>query len=256
MPRALVPAPVFRPDDLAPACEPEINYRASMRNWAEGDRPREKALARGLAVLSDAELLALIFGSGTVTKDGPISALGLGQALLRAYPSMHGLSRRDVRELVRVRGIGPAKAVQLCAAFEIGRRAEASRADRKETAITGPHDVAAFLGPRLRDLPREVFVLVMLSTAGKVIGEVELTTGGLAGTVVEPRLVFRRAMLENAASVIVAHNHPSGNPEPSPEDLRVTRQLVEAGKIVGIAVHDHVIIAGAGYTSLKDRGLM
>lgn len=258
MPRSLVPAPRFRPDDLAPACEPPINYRAPIRDWHEAERPREKALAKGLGTLSDAELLALIFGTGTVTKDGPISALGLGQAVMAVFKTMHGLAARDVRELLRVRGIGPAKAVQLAAAFEIGRRTEASRLEheRQRVKIGGPHDVAALLGARMRALEREVFVMVMLNTAGFVLGEVELTTGGLAGTVVEPRLVFRRAMLENAAAVIVAHNHPSGNPEPSPEDLRVTRQLVEAGKVVGIVVHDHVIVAGTGYTSLKDRGMM
>lgn len=254
MPRLLRPTPC--PEDLAPLCEPDINYRASIRNWDVADRPREKALARGLGALSDAELLALILGTGVVTKDGPVSALGLGQALLRTYPSMHRLSGRDVRELTRVRGIGPAKAVQLAAAFEIGRRAEISRAAQERSVVRGPEDVAARLGPRLRDLTQEVFVLVLLNTANAILGEVDLTIGGLAGTVVEPRLVFRRAMLEHAAAVIVAHNHPSGNPEPSPEDLRVTRQLVEAGQLMGIPVHDHVIIAGTTFTSLKSRGLM
>ena len=246
----------MRADPVAPACEPEINYHAPIRAWHEGDRPREKLLAKGAAALSDAELLALIFGSGTVTKAGPVSALGLGQALLRAYASLFGLAQRDLKELTRVTGIGPAKAVQLVAAFEIGRRVEAGRAGTARVQVTGPADVAAVYGPALRDLKQEVFKIVLLNTANVIVGDWDLTAGGLAASIVEPRAVFRRAILENAAAVIAVHNHPSGNPEPSKEDVRVTQQLVEAGRLMGVPLHDHLIIAGATYTSLAERGLM
>ena len=243
-------------DLLDPACEPDVNYHAPIRDWHEGDRPREKLLTRGAAALSDAELIALIFGSGTVTRRGPISTLGLGQALLRAYGSLHRLSQRDLRELTRVTGIGPAKAVQLVAAFEIGRRVEAGRAGSAHVQVTGPQDVAAAYGPLMRDLKQEVFKVVLLNTANIIVGDYDLSAGGLAASIVEPRAVFRKALLENAAGVICLHNHPSGNPEPSREDVRVTKQLVEAGKLMGIPVHDHLIIAGGTYTSLAERGLM
>ncbi len=141
------------------------------------------------------------------------------------------------------------------AAFEIGRRVESQRGGERVQVRT-PADVAAVYGPLMRDLKREVFKIVLLNTANYVIGDETVSEGGLAASIVEPRGVFRRAILENAAAVICLHNHPSGNPEPSREDIRVTRQLVEAGKLMGIPVHDHLIIAGNGYTSLAERGLM
>jgi DNA repair protein RadC len=242
-------------EPIRPA-EPDIRYHVPIREWAEDERPREKLMARGPAALSDAELIALIFGSGTVTKGGSLSAVQLGQALLRAYGSLGGLATRERQQLERVVGIGPAKAIQLLAAFEIGRRVEAQRGRAPRVQVTGPGDVAAAYGPRLRDLKREVFVVVFLNTANVITGDHTVSEGGLAASIVEPRAVFQRAVLENAAAVICLHNHPSGNPEPSREDVAVTRQLVEAGRLMGIPVHDHLIIAGAGYTSLAERGLM
>ena len=152
--------------------------------------------------------------------------------------------------------IGPAKAVQLLAAFEIGRRVEAQREGRTRVQVRTPEDVAALYGPHLRDLKQEVFKVVLLNTANVIIGDHTVSMGGLAASIVEPRAVFRKAMLEQAAAVICLHNHPSGNPEPSREDVRITRQLVEAGKLMGIPVHDHLIIAGTTFTSLAQRGLL
>jgi DNA repair protein RadC len=238
-----------------PAAEPEIVYNVPIREWNEKDRPREKLMRLGPSMLSDAELIGLIFGSGTRTREGPVSAVQLGQALMRAYRSLHDLSRRDLRELMRVAGVGPAKAVQLVAAFEIGRRIEA-RQEPVRVQVTSPVDVAKVFGPAMRDLKQEIFKIVLLNTANYIVGDYTVSEGGLAASIVEPRAVFRTAVLENAAAVICLHNHPSGNPEPSREDIRVTKQLVEAGKLMGIAVHDHLIIAGATYTSLAERGLM
>ncbi|WP_457653444.1 RadC family protein [Rhodocaloribacter sp.] len=240
---------------ITPAGEPEIRYHAPIHQWDEADRPREKLITRGPAALTDAELIALIFGTGTRTKDGPVSAVQLGRALLQAYPSLHNLSKREMKELTRVTGVGRAKAVKLIAAFEIGRRVESQRGGERVQVRT-PEDVAAVYGPLMRDLKREVFRIVLLNTANYIIGDETVSEGGLAASIVEPRGVFRRAILENAAAVICLHNHPSGNPEPSREDVRITRQLVEAGKLMGIPVHDHLIIAGNGYTSLAERGLM
>ncbi|MEL7362229.1 MAG: DNA repair protein RadC [Bacteroidota bacterium] len=235
--------------------EPPIAYHVPIREWSEDERPREKLMQRGAAALSDAELIGLIFGNGTRTKEGSLSAVQLGQALVRTYGSLGKLSRRDLRELKRVTGIGPAKAVQLMAAFEIGRRVEAEGPGER-VQVTGPADVARVYGPRLRDLPREVFVTVFLNTAGVIAGDATISEGGLAASIVEPRAVFRKAILENAAALVCLHNHPSGNPEPSREDVRVTKQLVEAGKLMGVPVHDHLIIAGRQWTSLAERGLM
>jgi DNA repair protein RadC len=213
-------------------------------------------LARGAAALSDAELIALLFGSGPRVAGRSISAVELAQTLLRAHPSLAALARLDAPHLARAaRGVGPAKAAQLAAAFELGRRVEAETpADRP--ALRTPADVAARYGPRLRDLKREVFVVVLLDTAGRVTGDFTVSEGGLAASIVEPRAVFQRAVLENAAAVVCLHNHPSGNPEPSREDISITRQLVEAGRLMGIPVHDHVIIAGRGFTSMSERGLL
>ncbi len=234
---------------------PAIQYRVPINQWHVADRPREKLLQKGATALSDAELIALIFGTGTRTKAGPLSAVELGRALLRTYSSMHRLSLRDVKELMQVTGIGPAKAVQLIAAFEIGRRAEAQRSGER-VQVNSPADVAKVFAPSMRDLPREVFKVVLLNTANVIMGDFNASEGGLAASIVEPRLVFKRAILEDAAAVICLHNHPSGNPEPSREDIRVTRQLIDAGKLMGIPVHDHLIIAGTTYTSFAERGLM
>lgn len=245
----------FDPRAAEPAKEPEIRYHVPINQWDESDRPREKLLKRGPGALSDAELIALIFGSGTRTKDGPISAVQLGRALLQMYRSLISLNQREIKEITRVAGIGPAKAAQLVAAFEIGRRVESQRGGAR-VHVSTPEDVAAIYGPLMRDLKNEVFKVIMLNTANVMIGDYTISEGGLATSIVEPRAVFKKAILENAAAIICIHNHPSGNPEPSREDIRVTRQLVEAGKVVGVPLHDHLIIAGSGYTSLAERKLL
>ena len=252
------PSAAFRPGiALHEPEEPDVQFDyVPIRERPEADRPREKLLARGPAALSDAELVGLVFGSGTRLAGRSVSAVELGQALLAAYGSLAKLARRDASQIARsTKGVGPAKAAQLAAVFEIGRRVEAAPPEDR-VQVRSPADVAAAYGPRLRDLPREVFVVLHLNTANVVTSEYTLTTGGLAASIVEPRQVFERAILEHAASVVCLHNHPSGNPEPSREDVQITKQLVEAGKVLGIPVHDHLIIAGRGFTSLAERGLM
>ena len=255
---AVRPAPSLRPGIAEPdADEPTVQYDyVPIKHRPEEDRPRERLFAKGPAALSDAELIGLVFGSGTRVGGRSVSAVELGQALLKTYGSLAKLARRDAAQLVRAaKGIGPAKAAQLAAVFEVGRRVEAAPPEGR-VQVRSPADVAAAYGPRLRDLPREVFVVLLLNTANVVTAEYTLTTGGLAASIVEPRQVFERAILESAASIVCLHNHPSGNPEPSREDVAITRQLVEAGAVLGIPVHDHVIIAGRGFTSLAERGLL
>ncbi|MEM8486635.1 MAG: DNA repair protein RadC [Bacteroidota bacterium] len=230
-------------------------YQAPIRQWDQGDQPRERLLKHGPAILSDAELVALVFGTGTRLKKGPVSAVQLGRALLKAFGNLRALSNRDVRALQQVGGIGKAKAAQLVATFEIGRRVE-SQQEETRIQITSPEDVAAVYGPLMRDLKREIFKIVLLNSANVIMEDYTISEGGLAASIVEPRAVFQKAILENAAALICLHNHPSGNLEPSREDIRVTRQLVEAGSIMGIPIHDHLIIAGRGFTSLAERGLL
>jgi len=226
-----------------------------IHSWDPQDRPREKMIKNGPEHMGDAEMVALLFGTGTRTSDGPISAVQLARSLLSRFDSLHNVSRRPLKELMRVPGIGPAKATTLMAAFEIGRRIE-SRAAGERVQVTSPDDVAAVYGPLMRDLKKEIFRVVHLNTANIILNDYVISEGGLAASIVEPRAVFEQAILENAASIICLHNHPSGNPEPSREDIRITRQLVDAGATMGIPVHDHIIIAADTFTSLASRGVM
>ena len=230
-------------------------YRPPISGWRVCDQPRARLMRSGVHNLEDAELLALVLGSGVRTRSGPVSAVELGRLLLHRYGSLHALSTRDVREYQAVSGVGPAKAAQLAAVAEIGRRIEAG-VEGERLQICSPRDVVAAYGPQMRDLKHEVFKIVMLNTANVVTGDRTVSEGGLAVSIVEPRAVFRQAILENAAAIVCLHNHPSGNPDPSREDIRITRQLTAAGELMGVPVHDHIIIAGKGYTSLAERGYL
>ena len=236
--------------------EPPLSYFAPIHAWDASDQPREKLIQHGPEVLSDAELLALLLGSGTRTNGRSVSAVELGRTLLRAYGSLYEVSRRALKELTRTRGVGPAKATKMMAAFEIGRRVESQQEAAERVQVCSPQDVAAVYAPLMRDLKKEVFKVVHLNTANVIIRDYTVSEGGLASSIVEPRAVFEQAILDNAASVVCLHNHPSGNPEPSREDLRITRQLVEAGSLMGIPVYDHIIIAGSTHTSLAERGVI
>ena len=242
--------------DSSASEEPALAYSVPIHEWDASDQPREKLMQHGPPVLSDAELLALLLGSGTRSGDRRLSAVDLGRLLLRAHGSLHDLSRRALKELMRVTGVGPAKASTLQAAFEMGRRVESQRQEGERVQVSAPDDVADVYGPLMRDLKKEIFKVVHLNTANVIVGEYTVSEGGLASSIVEPRAVFEEAILDNAAAVICLHNHPSGNPEPSREDIRITRQLVEAGQLMGIPVHDHLIIAGAQHTSLAERGII
>lgn len=226
-----------------------------IREWHAQERPRDKLLRFGPSYLSTAELIAIMIGSGARFRSGSMSAIQIGQTLIAKDRSLRALSNSDVLELASLSGMGPAKAARLVSAFELGRRVEADP-ERERIRVATPEDVAAVFLPLMRDLKREVFKVITLNSAGIITGDHTVSEGGLAASIVEPRAVFRRAVLGNAASLICVHNHPSGNPEPSEQDLRITRQLVEAGKLMGIPVHDHIIIAGATYTSLASRGLL
>jgi DNA repair protein RadC len=234
------------------AAEPEaVAYRTRIKDWPEDERPREKLLSRGVDALSDAELLAILIRSGT----GSYTAVDLGKSIIAKYRTLRTVSTLTAGELMRVDGIGQAKAVELLAAFEIGRRVQKPSEETK-LVIHSPEDVAKVMSPRLRERATEAFFVLLLDSMNGLKKEIELSTGTLNASLVHPREVFKEAIDHRAASVIVVHNHPSGNREPSREDIEITRQLVETGKVIGIPLHDHVIIAGDSYTSFAERALL
>ena len=209
------------------------------------ERPRERLAKLGEQALSSQELLQLILGRGIAGESVAVTA----QKLLTQFGSLQKLSEADIQELSSVRGIGPAKAAQIKAAFEIGRRSSNEVPDYKNKELTDPGKVYKLIKSRLKDYRKEHFYLISLNTRNNSIAEVSV--GSLNESVVHPREVFSEAIKNNAASVIFAHNHPSGDPEPSQEDLIITKRLVEAGKILGIEVLDHVIITKNTFISLK-----
>lgn len=216
------------------------------------DRPRERLRTLGPAALSTPELLALVLGTGAAGRD--VLAVA-GHLLASADGSLRRLAARMPAEWQRTPGVGPSKAARLLAAFELGLRA--AQEDRPAKArIRDPEDVVRLLAPRLRDLAVEEFHLLALDSQSQVLREVLVTRGLLDSSLVHPREVFRPAIVEAAAGIIVVHNHPSGDPTPSAEDRAVTRQLVAAGKLLDLPVYDHVIVAGDRWMSLAAAGLM
>jgi DNA repair protein RadC len=226
--------------------------RNGIKQWPRPERPRERLRASGSAALSTRELLALLIGSGTETRDATEVAAVL---LSEASGSLRKLSIASPAELERVQGVGPAVSARLCAALELGRRL-AREGPAERTRIIDGRDVFERCAPTLRDLTQEEFRVLLLNTQSAVIHETVITRGTLDGSLVHPREVFRLAIAHNAASVVLVHNHPSGDPTPSPDDLLMTEQLAAAGRILGIAVADHVIIGDACYISFVESGLM
>jgi DNA repair protein RadC len=227
----------------------ERSSRLSIKAWPRAERPREKLLQHGPPALSDSELLAILIRSGS----GSENALEVARNILSAAGSLRRVASQNVQELERIAGIGSTKAVTLIAAFELGRRVQREIPD-EEAIIRSPEDVSAIMIPLLRDALCEKFHVLVLDSKNGLIRNVELTSGTLNASLVHPREVFKTAIDYRAASVIVVHNHPSGNREPSREDIEITRQLSETGRIVGIPLHDHIIVAGNGFTSLAERG--
>ena len=222
-----------------------------MRALGVGDRPREKLGRLGASGLGDNELLAALIGTGTVGAD----ALGLANGLLEACGGLHGLQRASREELLRVRGMGEARAAQVMAAIELGRRALTRRAGER-FQVLGPRAAADYLMPEYGARPIEQFGALLLDTKHRVLRSALLSTGSQDGTTVQPREVFRQALLASATAVLLFHNHPSGDPHPSPEDVDLTLRLRAAGELMGVAVVDHVILGDGKYYSLKESGLL
>ncbi|HET7789355.1 MAG TPA: DNA repair protein RadC [Gemmatimonadales bacterium] len=218
----------------------------------ETDRPRERLWRVGPPALTAQELLAILLGTGRAGADALTLA---GRLLERAGGSLRRLAGRPAAELVRESGVGRAKAARLAAALELGRRA-VMEAEPERRKIGGPADVHRFYAPRLRDLAVEEFHVLALSSQSQVLRDLLITRGILNSSLVHPREVFRAAIAEAAAGIIVVHNHPSGDPTPSADDREVTRQLVESGRLLDLPVYDHVIVGGERYVSFAESGLL
>ncbi len=226
-------------------------YHSRIRDWPVAERPREKLMHHGSGSLSDAELLAIILRSGV----GGVTALDLAKEIIKKFGSLSQLATRNPQDLRQFRGLGNAKAAALVAVFELSRRMAIPR-QIERPCIHSPEDIARMYQPIMRDLRQEIFKVILLDSANHYLRDVDITVGTLNSSLVHPREVYRPAISEPAASIVLLHNHPSGNPDPSQEDIQVTAQLVDAGKIIGIPVHDHVIIAGHRYASFAERGLI
>lgn len=228
----------------------EVNKVNSIKELPLEDRPREKLLLRGAGALTDAELLAILLRTGTAQR----SALELGQELTAdggLYRRLAGI--RDLNELMQIKGLGQAKAATVLAALEIGRRIASARPLDK-IQLSCPQESAAFLMPRLRYASREQFVVILLNSKNKVIGTEVVSEGTLTHAVVHPREVFLPAILRHAAAVCVAHNHPSGDPQPSAEDRQLTAALLAAGQTLAIPLVDHLVIGDGTYYSFQEAG--
>lgn len=231
---------------------PQNKKSFSIKSWAEADRPREKLLAKGRQVLSDAELIAILIGSGSRTE----SAVQLAQRILQSVDNnLNELGRRTIKDLMKFKGIGEAKAITIAAALEFGRRRQLS--DVKERPkITCSRDAYNCIAPILTDLPHEEFWILLLNRANMVMSRQRISTGGVAGTVVDIKMIFKCALEHTASSIILSHNHPSGNLTPSQADINITKKIKSAGQVLDIGVLDHLIISYTGYYSLADESKM
>lgn len=226
--------------------------KVGIKTWAVEDRPREKMINRGISSLTDAELIAILISSGNSNE----SAVELSRRIMESsHHNLHELGKLNCDELKRFRGIGPAKAITLLAAMELGRRRNQSEALEKDQ-IKGSRDAANYLRPVIGDLSYEEFWVIFLNRHNKVIEKQKLSQGGMTGTVIDVRLVLKLALEKHATSLIFCHNHPSGNLEPSDADKKITRQLKEAGALMEIPVVDHLIVTQSGFFSFADEGLL
>ncbi|MCH7773086.1 MAG: DNA repair protein RadC [Bacteroidetes bacterium] len=216
------------------------------------DRPREKLILRGPQNLSDAELLAILLRTGMKGK----SVLTIAQEIINKEKNLSNLASRSLDSLTKEAGIGKDKAATLLAAFEMSRRIQSQSKLFSNKKITSPKDIAEIFIPILRDEVKEKFIVVCLNSANKVIKNETISIGNLNSSVVHPREIFKVAIDSLSASIILIHNHPSGNPEPSNEDISITKKIVEAGKIMDIPVFDHIIIAGDTFTSFVEKRLL
>ena len=224
----------------------------NIKNWSPEDRPREKMLLKGTSALSDAELLAILIGSGTNT----MSAVDVAKhVLVAANNNLNELAKMSIKDLVKMKGIGEARAITIIAAFELGRRKKEIESGEKPK-ITTSRDVYNYVSLDLADISHEEFWIVLVNRANRILKKMKVSIGGVAGTVADPKIIFKKALEDLASGIVLVHNHPSGNTTPSQADIDLTKKLKEAGKYLEIQVLDHLIIGGQKYFSFADEGLM
>lgn len=226
--------------------------KLSIKNWAVEDRPREKMLVKGIRSLSEAELIAILIGSGNLDE----SAVEVSRRILSSVNNnLNELGKKTINDLQKFKGIGPAKAITITAAMELGRRRKESEPEEKPKVVTSA-DCAAIFKPLLSDLAHEEFWVLLLNRNNLVIDKMMVSQGGLSGTVIDVRIILKMALDKLACSIILCHNHPSGNLIPSEADKDITKKIKEAGKHMDIPVLDHLIIANDSYFSFADEGLI
>lgn len=227
-------------------------FKKSIKEWAEDDRPREKLLNKGAASLSNAELIAILIGSGNSNE----SAVDLSKRILHDVgQNFSKLARLNLLELQQYKGIGEAKAIAIAAAMELGRRRSIEPL-LEEQQIKDSNSAFQILSSYLSDLNYESFCVLLLNRSNKLIKILQVSEGGITGTVVDQRKIFKLALEHNATGIIVGHNHPSGQLTPSPADIDLTRKLSESGKILDIPILDHIIVGSSKYLSFADEGMM
>ena len=224
-----------------------------IKGWPEGERPRERLVRNGPEGLSDAELLAIILRTGDFSAG--VTAIDLGRQLLQEFGDLRGISRASVAEICRIKGTGPAKAASIKAALELANRCSARSLVSNER-YTSPSQIYEHYHARFRDRRKEYVLALLLDGKNRIIRDLQLSEGSLNQSIVHPREVFNPAVRDSAAALILVHNHPTGDPAPSREDLELTRRIKEAGELMGIRLLDHVIIGDGSYVSLADKGML
>jgi len=227
-----------------------MENKKKILTWAEEDRPREKLMLKGKNALSDAELIAILIGSGTVSS----SAVDLAREILNTCNNnLHELALKNVTDLKKIKGIGEAKAITIMSAMELGRRRKLAETPR-QLKIQDSNSAYQAIYSELLDLQHEEFWILILNRANIVIKKEQISIGGIAGTVADPKIIFKKALENLASGIILVHNHPSGNKNPSEEDIKLTNRVKEAGKILDLPVLDHIIFTNNGYYSFADDG--
>ncbi len=223
-----------------------------IKSWAAEDRPREKMLLKGKSALSDAELIALLIGSGT----GSLSAVEVARQVLQTVGNnLHDLAKLSVKDLMKSKGIGEAKAITIVAAMELGRRRKEYEVQERPKVASSKEAYELVKGD-LMDLAQEEFWVLLFNRANRLIKKKRVSEGGVSGTVADPKIIFKLALEELASGIIVVHNHPSGNLTASQNDINLTKKLKEAGKVMEVQLLDHLIIAGQKYFSFADEGMI
>lgn len=226
--------------------------KAGIKDWKEDDRPREKSLSNGITTLSDAELLAILIGSGSREQN----AVELGRTILSAAGNkLTNIGRMGVKELCQIKGVGKAKAVTVMAAFEIGRRRRMEQSTVKKQLCKSSQIAETFI-PMLADLSHEEFWILLLNNANRCLAKLKISQGGVNQTSVDPKIVFKEALQHLASGIVLCHNHPSGNLTPSRQDTELTHQIIKGATALSIRVLDHIIVAGDSYYSFAEEGIL